>query len=75
MLPNLELKWSIERSVGFFFRAEDFGDYLNSIHRADVGLHNQMGDLDGEVPNHIIQQMKDSANYQLHQVRKIMVKN
>lgn len=70
LLPYLELKWTIERSVGFFFRAEDFGDYLNSVHRVDIGLHNQMSDLDGEVPSNIIQQMKDSANYQLHQVRK-----
>tara|TARA_R110002096_G_scaffold408655_1_gene607858 strand:- start:407 stop:1198 length:792 start_codon:yes stop_codon:yes gene_type:complete len=70
LLPYLELEWSIERSIGFFFRAEDFGDYLNSIHRADVDLHNQMNYLDDEVPDHIIQHMKDSANYQLHQVRK-----
>tara|TARA_R110001592_G_scaffold49617_7_gene154561 strand:+ start:530 stop:1318 length:789 start_codon:yes stop_codon:yes gene_type:complete len=69
LLPYLELEWHIERSVGFFFRAEDFGDYLNSIHRTDVDLHNQMN-LGDEVPDHIIQQMKDCANYQLHQVRK-----
>ncbi|KAA1242593.1 AAA family ATPase [Aquimarina sp. RZ0] len=70
LLPYLELNWNIERSVGFFFRAEDFGDYLNSVHRTDVNLHNQMGYLDQEVPDHVIQQMKDSANYQLHKVRK-----
>lgn len=70
MLPYLELKWNIERSVGFFFRAEDFGDYVNSVHRTDIELHNQFGDLGTDVPNHIIQQMKDSANYQLHNVRK-----
>ncbi len=70
LLPYLELNWNIERSVGFFFRAEDFGDYLNSVHRTDVNLHNQMGYLDQEVPDRVIQQMKDSANYQLHNVRK-----
>jgi predicted ATPase len=69
LLPYLELEWHIERSVGFFFRAEDFGDYLNSVHRTDVDLHNQMN-LGDKVTEHIIQQMKDSANYQLHQVRK-----
>jgi len=69
LLPYLELEWDIERSVGFFFRAEDFGDYLNSIHRSDIELHNQMG-LSDDVPEHIIQQMKDSANYQLHEVRR-----
>lgn len=70
LLPHLELDWNIERSVGFFFRAEDFGDYLNSVHRADINLHNQMGDLGDDVPQHIIQQMKDNANHQLHSVRK-----
>lgn len=69
LLPYLELEWDIERSVGFFFRAEDFGDFLNSIHRADVALHNDLN-MDGEVPNHIIQKMKDSANHQLHRVRR-----
>lgn len=69
LLPYLELKWKIERSVGFFFRAEDFGDYLNSAHRVDVDLHKQMS-LDDDIPEPIIQQMKDSANYQLHRIRQ-----
>ncbi len=69
LMQHLELKWSIERSVGFFFRAEDFGDYLNSTHRADVDLHNQMLSLQDEVPESIIQEMKDNANYQLRRVR------
>ncbi len=69
LIPYLELEWDIERSVGFFFRAEDFGDYLNSVHRNDVTLHNQLGSLE-DVPDSIIQQMKDSPNYQLHRVRK-----
>ncbi len=70
LLPFLELEWDIERSVGFFFRAEDFGDFLNSIDRTGARLHGQLEDLHGEVPDHIIQQMKDSANYQLFHVRK-----
>ncbi len=70
LLPYLELGWSIERSIGFFFRAEDFGDYVNGSYRMDNELHRQMKDLEGEVPDDILQQMKDSANYQLHRVRK-----
>lgn len=50
LLPYLELDWNIERSVEFFFRAEDFGDFLNSIHRSYVDLHNQMSFLDDDVP-------------------------
>ncbi len=70
LLPFLELCWGIERSTGFFFRAEDFGDYLNSVEREDIRLHQQLYDLEGEVPDHIISAMKESANYQLHHVRK-----
>lgn len=70
LLPYLELEWSIERSVGFFFRAEDFGDYLNSVHRADARLHASLDELHGEVPKNVIDQIKESANHQLHHMRK-----
>lgn len=70
ILPFLELEWHIERSTGFFFRAEDFGDYLNSVQRNDDTIHSQLSDLEGNIPEHIINQMKDSANQQLHRVRK-----
>tara|TARA_R110002096_G_scaffold56623_2_gene144422 strand:+ start:767 stop:1567 length:801 start_codon:yes stop_codon:yes gene_type:complete len=70
LLPYLELKWSIERSVGFFFRAEDFGDYLNSVHRTGVQIQDQMGDLPDSIPKHVIEQMKESANYQLKRMRQ-----
>lgn len=70
LVPFLNLKWSIERSVGFFFRAEDFGDYVNSIERQDAHLHAQLDSLEGEVPDSIIQEMKESANHQMHHMRK-----
>lgn len=69
LLPYLELEWNMERSIGFFFRAEDFGDYLNSVNRSGIAIEHQMG-VSGEVPQHIIDQMRDSANQQLHHVRK-----
>lgn len=66
----LELDFKIDMPIGFFFRAEDFGDYLNSVNRRDQALHSDLSSLDGEVPEHIIQQMKDNANYQLYHMRK-----
>ena len=69
LAPFLELQFKIDRPVGFFFRAEDFGDYMNSIDRADQRLHDQLISLEGEVPDHIIQEMKDNANYQLYHTR------
>ncbi|MFS4417575.1 AAA family ATPase [Maribacter sp. 2307ULW6-5] len=70
LLPHLELSWERERSTGFFFRAEDFGNLINSIDRQDGKLHGFMADLEGAVPDHIIQEMKDSANHQIHHMRK-----
>lgn len=70
LLPFLKLNWTSERSIGFFFRAEDFGDLLNSVDRSDAELHGQLQSLEGEVPDHIIQEMKDSANHQLFHVRQ-----
>ena len=67
---DLELKFNIDKPRGFFFRAEDFGDYLNSINRRDASLHKHLDSLEGEVPDHIIQRMKDNANYQIHHMRK-----
>ena len=68
--PYLELKFDIDRPVGFFFRAEDFGDYMNSIDRRDASLHAQLESLEGVVPDRIIQEMKDNANYQIYHMRK-----
>ena len=68
--PYLDLTFNIERTIGFFFRAEDFGDYLNSVDRRDAALHAQLTDLKGQVPDHIIQQMKDNANNQLYHMRR-----
>ena len=67
---DLDLKFNIDNPRGFFFRAEDFGNYLNSINRRDAGLHSHLKSLEGEVPEHIIRQMKDNANYQIHHMRQ-----
>ena len=70
LAPFLEIEYNIDRAVGFFFRAEDFGDYLNSVNRRDASLHDHLRSLDGHVPEKIIQDMKDNANSQLMHMRK-----
>ena len=70
LVGHVQLEWDIERSIGFFFRAEDFGDYLNSVDRTNASLHSQLDYLQGDVPDEVIEQMKESANYQVHHVRK-----
>ena len=69
LLPYLELDWGIMRSIGFLFRAEDFGDLINSIDRRDDALHRNLSSLEGEVPDHIIKEMVENANTQRHHMR------
>ncbi len=70
LIQYLDITWQIERSVGFFFRAEDFGDYLNSVDRRHAQLNSSLKSLQGEVPQNIIDEMIESANYQVHHMRK-----
>ena len=70
LLPYLDLKWNLERSIGFFFRAEDFGDFINSVDRADTYVYDALRDLEGDVPEHILTEMRESANFQLHHMRE-----
>lgn len=70
LAPYVELEIGMDRPIGFFFRAEDFGDYINSIDRRDFHLHQQLKSLEGEVPSHIINQMKQNANSQIHHMQK-----
>jgi len=70
LAPYLELNYNIDRPIGFFFRAEDFGDFMNSVDRSDASLHSQLNDLDGAIPSDVIQQMKDNANSQLYHMRR-----
>ena len=65
----LELKLSMDRPTGFFFRAEDFGNFSNSALRQDLILNRFYLSLEGEVPDHIISQMKDNANSKLKHIR------
>ena len=70
LLPYLEFSWKKERSIGFFFRAEDFGDLLNSVDRRDAYIYDSLRELKDQVPDHIIQEMRENANYQIHHIRK-----
>lgn len=68
LAEELEIDFNIERTKGFFFRAEDFGDYLNSVERTDARSY--LRSLEGEVSDSIIQEMLANANDQLYHMRK-----
>ena len=67
---DLDLSFNIDRPRGFFFRAEDFGDYLNSVSRRNTSLYAHLDSLEHDIPTHVIQQMKENANYQIHHMRE-----
>lgn len=66
---NLNVEWNIDLPTGFFFRAEDFGDFMNSVDRREVELRKQF-DIDNEVKESVLQQMLDNANYQKYHMKK-----
>ncbi len=68
--PYLELNWKREVKTGFFFRAEDFSDFINSIEKAKQKIQGDMQELKGVVDDRIINQMSETANYTLHNIRK-----
>ncbi len=70
LIPYLEISYNMLRTIGFFFRAEDFGDYMNSVDRSDARLHASLEGLHDHVPEQVMQEMKDNANSQIHHMRK-----
>ena len=68
--PYFKIKSGRETSKGFFFRAEDFSDFINSVENEDRKIANDLRDLKGVVDDSIIAKMSDSMNYNLYQMRK-----
>ena len=70
LAPFLDIEFEIHRTVGFFFRAEDFGDLMNSTDRSNTSLFQYFKSLEGDIPDKVIQEMSDSANTQKYHMRK-----
>jgi predicted ATPase len=68
--PHLEIEWKRETSKGFFFRAEDFSDFINSVENERQKIAWDLSDLKGQVDDSIIHTMSESMNYNLRQMRK-----
>lgn len=67
----LTIDWKIDRAKGFFFRAEDFTDYVDSVDKSGAKLEKDLTSLRGEVPDEVIDRMKENSNYALQDMRKI----
>jgi predicted ATPase len=68
--PFLHIEWKRQTSKGFFFRAEDFSDFINSVENDNRKIKDDLRYLEGKVDNTIIKQMSESMNYSLRTMRK-----
>ena len=75
LIPFLEIEWRRQTSKGFFFRAEDFSDFINAVEREKNKANESLADLRGKVDDSIIAQMSESMNYVLHDMRNTYGEN
>lgn len=72
--PFIQVEWKRQTTKGFFFRAEDFSDFINSVQNDNRKIAGDLSELKGVVDDAIIKKMSDSMNYSLRRCEKIMVK-
>jgi predicted ATPase len=65
-----QIEWKRQTNKGFFFRAEDFSDFLNSVERERNKIAGDLRELEGKVDPSIINQMSEGMNYNLYYTRK-----
>jgi predicted ATPase len=68
--PFIEIEWKRQTSKGFFFRAEDFSDFINSVENERRKIAGDLSDLKRAVDDSIINRMSESMNFSLYQMRK-----
>lgn len=68
--PYLEIVWKRNTCQGFFFRAEDFSDFINSVENEGRKIAGDLSELKGQVDDAIIEKMSDSMNYSLYRMRE-----
>lgn len=68
--PYVQIDWRRQTKKGFFFRAEDFSDFINSVEREQDKIKQSIGELKGKVDDSIIEKMSESMNYSLYAMRK-----
>jgi len=68
--PYLEIKWGRQHHKGFFFRAEDFSDFINAVEKENQRIDGHLRSLVGEVAESVIAEIRQGMNYSLHNMRK-----
>ena len=68
---HFEIKWSRELTSGFFFRAEDFSDFINAVENEKVKILDSMRELEGEVDQKIIDQLIEGQSYKIKYIKSV----
>ena len=68
--PFVEINWQRQTQNGFFFRAEDFSDFVNSVEKEQQSNEQYLSALRGEVDDAVIKTMEENMNYSLQGMRK-----
>ncbi len=68
--PYLDIEWKRQTSSGFFFRAEDFSDFINAVEKEKNKIAGDLSELKGVVDDSIIERMSESMNFSLRKMRK-----
>ncbi|MEJ7739641.1 MAG: AAA family ATPase [Chitinophagaceae bacterium] len=68
--PYLEIEWTRKSNKGFFFRAEDFSDFINAVEKEKMKIASDLSELKGQVDHSVIEKMSESMNYALRETRK-----
>jgi predicted ATPase len=68
--PSLKINWKRETNKGFFFRAEDFSDFINAVETERNKIYNDLSELKGAVDDSIIDEMTNNANFYRKDMRR-----
>ena len=68
--PFTEIEYRRQTNKGFFFRAEDFSDFVNSVENEHRKIAEDLRELKGNVDDSIIKEMRENMNYSLNRMRK-----
>jgi predicted ATPase len=68
--PYLAINWHRQIRKGFFFRAEDFSDFMYAVEREKNKISDSLSELKGKVDDSIIKQMTESQSYSLFDIRR-----
>ncbi len=68
--PYMKIDWKREVRKGFFFRAEDFSQFIDNVDREKEKIAMELIDLKGKVDDSIIQQMRENMNWASFGMRK-----